>query len=97
MDDALGVGAHESARDLREDLRGLGQRQAFATLEAVEQVFALEQLHHDERLLTFDAVIEDVHDVRAAQLGGGGCFACETLARVFLLRQLGVDQLDGDL
>lgn len=66
-------------------------------IESREEVFAFQELHHDERLIAFDAVIEDLDDVGAAKLRGGRGLAPEALARIFLLGELGIDQLDGDL
>ncbi len=65
--------------------------------EALEEILAVEQLHHDERLIAVDAVIEDLDDVGAAELGGGRRLATEALAGGLLLGQLGVDELDGDV
>ena len=87
----------QRARHLGDDLGRLAQREAAAVGEALEEVLAVEQLHHDEGLVAVDAVVEDLHDVGAAELGGGGRLAPEALARGLLLGELRVDELDRDV
>jgi hypothetical protein len=97
MHDPGGVSASEGATNLRDDLGRLSKRQSAAFVETLEEIFPFEQFHHDERLTFINAVVEDLHDVRAAQLGGGRRFTLETFASVFAFGQLGIDELDGDV
>ena len=55
------------------------------------------QLHHDERLVAVDPVVEDLDHVRAAELRRSRCLATEPLAGRLLLGELGVDELDRDV
>src|SRR4029079_13112751 len=87
----------QGARDLRDDARRLAEREAAALVEAIEEVLAVEGLPHDERLIAVDAVVEHLHDVGAAELRCGRRLAPEALPRVFALRELWIDELDGHL
>ena len=83
VNEARGVRLGERARDLGDDAddvsAGRGDR---AALEAMVEILALEVLHRDVRRAVPDAVIEDLHDVRALELRGGLGFALEALAHV---------------
>ena len=48
MNDAGRVGATECARGLGDDLRGLAERKSPTMGKPLEQVFAVQQLHHDK-------------------------------------------------
>jgi hypothetical protein len=62
--------------------------------EALRQVLALEELHGDVRRASPHAVVEDLHDMRAAELRGGLGLALEAGPQLGRLRGLFVDELD---
>ncbi len=57
----------QAARDLREDRRGDREREPALALEALAHVLALEELHHDVRVVVLHPVVVDLDDVRALQ------------------------------
>jgi len=63
-------------------------------MKALEEVFAVEKLHHDERLIAFDTVVENLHYVSATQLRRSARFTLKSCPRVFLFRELRIDELD---
>src|SRR5262249_2277431 len=62
-------------------------------LEACGEVLAFEELHRDVGDAVAYAVVEDLHDVRAAELGGGLRLALEASADLRERCDLGVDEL----
>ncbi len=98
VDDARLVRAAEGARDVRDHAHGVHVRQPAQLEEPVRERLAVEQLHRDEgdgrRLV--DAVIDDLHDVGAAQRGRGLRLPLEALEHLRLRADLRIDELDGD-
>ncbi len=64
-------------------------------MEAVGQVFPFEELHGDEGHPLADAVVEDLDDVGAAELGGGHRLAIEAGASPGVGGHLGPHELHG--
>ncbi|MFT3772234.1 MAG: hypothetical protein QM820_43080 [Minicystis sp.] len=77
-----------------DDGRG-AQGQAALAAEALAQVLAFEQLHDEVGHVPVDAVIEDLHHVRATQLGGGTGFPGKASAGIGGLGERGAHELDG--
>src|ERR1700683_5675857 len=61
--------------------------------EALAEVLSLEQLHRDVRRVLANAVIEDLHDVRATKLRGRLRLALEARFCLFERRELALDEL----
>ena len=66
VDDPFVVRRRHGGRDGQHDVRGLLERQPPAPLEQLREVFAVEQLHDQERVAGFAADVGDVDDVRVA-------------------------------
>jgi len=64
-------------------------------LQPLTEIFAVEQLHRDVGRPLEDAVIEDLHDVRASERCGRLRFALESRLRLGDLRKLPLDELHG--
>ena len=86
-----------AAQSGRHDAPHVVDRQPAVRANLVLQARAVEQLHHQERVLgLIDVEIEDRDDVRVAEPGAGPALAHESLAgRVAGL--VGADDLDGHL
>ena len=89
----------QRAAHLRDDAQDVVRRQPAQALEALAEVLAVEELHGDVRRPVPDAVIEDLHDVRAAELRRGLGLALEAGLRLGKLGDLALDELDraGDV
>src|SRR5262249_21277926 len=96
MDDAQLLRAAQGLRGLREDRLRLIERDATFAIEAVHEVLAVEELHHDVRQVVVDAVIEDVDDVRALKVKRGLGLELEADAP-FFGGALRIHELDGDV
>ena len=96
MHDAEVLRAPQRLGRLREDDEHLLERDAPALVDAVAEVLADEELHHDVREPVVDPVVLHVDDVRALQQRGGLRLALEADAPVFGLGDLGAHELDGD-
>ena len=77
VDEAGGVRHGEGAADLRGDRGDLARREGALAAEAAVQVLPLEQLHRDVGDAAPHAVVEDLHDVGAPELGRGLGLALE--------------------
>ncbi len=98
VDDAEAVRLAERARRLDEDLGRVLQAERADALDPLAELLAFEELHHDVRdLLAGQAVVEDLNDVRALDLGCGGGLAAEAGDGRGRLDELGRHELDGDL
>src|SRR5262249_31769039 len=96
-EDATLVGAGESTGEVLDDVGGL-QRGERTFAEALGEVFALEELHDDEgQPLGGDAVVQDLDDVGALDLGGGGGLAGEALDGGGVGGKLLAHELDDDV
>ena len=96
MDDAEPVRARQRAAHAGQDLRGSRRGQRAVGREALRERLTLEALHRDVRDALVDAVVEDLHDVHAAQLGRRLRLAMEAREHPFAPSQVRVDELDGD-
>ncbi len=92
--DAHRVGTHQRARHLRHDVVGLAQVEAAFAIEPGTEVLALQVLHHDERHVLPQPVIEHVYDVGRADLRSGARFALEPNPHLFVADLVRIDQLD---
>ena len=99
VDDALLVGLLERVANLLEDLGDVAEREGAGAVQAVGQLLALEELHHQEgRVCLFvDAGGDDLDNVVALDLGGGAGFQDEALADGRVGRELGGHHLEGAL
>ena len=68
VEDPRRVGALHAARHLAQHVGDLGREQRAAALDPSLQALAFEHLHGDEGDRSLDAVIEDLHHVRALEL-----------------------------
>jgi hypothetical protein len=86
VDDPFVVGSRHGCGHGQHDVRGLLERQPPTPFDEARQVFAVEKLHHQERLAGFGADVRHVDRVRVPhprrQLG----LAQETGARVKIRR-----------
>ncbi len=96
MDDATRMGAIERTPHEHQHRHGFPRRQTTSTLEEIAQLFADEELHHQVGHAVFDAGIEHVDDVRAVDDRSDLRLLCEARARLCVLHDLAVHQLDGD-
>ena len=78
VDDAQLVRTVEPPRDLREELRGPRGGEALLPAQAGPQIFTVEKLHDHVRSLAVKAVVVNLHDVRALDLGRRLGLATET-------------------
>ena len=94
VDDAPDVGDAERARDVETDPGRLRRRQAPAPAQTSRQVFALDQLHDQERLAVVRAGLQAGDDVGVAQHGGGQRLPPEAHRDVAVLDRLAPQELD---
>ena len=66
-----GGGRSRGPRRLQPDEGGLRRREPVALVEQVAQAAAAQVLEHEERSVVVLAPVEDPHDVRVVQAGGG--------------------------
>jgi hypothetical protein len=80
VDDPRLVGAGEAAQQLGRDVQRFGELEAAEALDAVAEVFAAQELHHDERQPRLGlSGVEDRDDVGALDGARGLRFALEAL------------------
>ncbi len=96
MNDAGFVGFAHRAQHLLQKAKGFVGAQLALRGDAVSQRLPLQHLHRDERGPLLDAVVEDLHDVRAAQRRGGLGLAQETPQHLFVAGDRRIEQLDRD-
>ncbi len=94
VEDAVGVGVVERARDRLEQADHLPQLDRLA--DAVGQGPALDQLQHEIGGAVVVAVVEDLQDVRVLQPGDGAGLLLEALAIVGLVGEEVGQDLDRD-
>ncbi|MFO0762773.1 MAG: hypothetical protein U0359_40425 [Byssovorax sp.] len=96
VDDPRRVGARHAARSLPDDVRNLRGEQRPAPGDALFQALPFEQLHRHEGDGPVDPVIEDLHHVRALELGGGARLLVEAREQLGRVRSTAhVDELHG--
>src|SRR5262249_17925393 len=94
MNDAEAVRKLERCANRRQKRLDFGQRQAPAFRNLLLETAAVEQLHHEERMvLAIHVEIEDRNDVRVAEAGAGAALAHEAFARTGA-RVLAANDLD---
>jgi hypothetical protein len=69
--DAARVCRREPVEDALRDPRGDVRRQVATLAEHRREVFAVDELHDDERTRVFGSVVEDIDDVRVVERGRG--------------------------
>ena len=83
--------------DKQHDMKRQFNLQIGATGEDVEQVLAVDELHGDV-ILFFDlAEVEDLYDVGVIEAHGNFGFVDEHINELFIIDELGQDELDGKL
>lgn len=91
------MGPGQGAQHLTGHVDGVGHRHAALALQVSAQVFAAEQLHHQERpTVVRRARVEDVDDVRALDHPGGFRFALEASHGVGVFGGVAIEELQGD-
>ena len=93
VNDADSVRARESSRDVRHEPMCRCRVESADALESPRHRFALQEFHRDVRRALPNAVIEHVHDVRAAQLRFDFRFALEARHHLRLPAPLAFDEL----
>ena len=96
MDNALRVRGIEGVGDLNADLQCVINLNA-AAADALLQVLAFEQLHHQERLALILFNLVDGADIRMVQQRGGAGLALKTLQRALVAVELLGQKLGGDV
>lgn len=95
MDDALAVGAVEGVGDLPGVFESLGERKR-ALLQAAEEAFAFQVLHHHVIDVTFAANVVEDADVRVLERRDGAGFAFEALEDVLAPGDVRGENFEGD-
>jgi hypothetical protein len=95
VDDPPPVRLDERAADLTDEPLDRRERHR-ALVDRARERAPLDVLHRDVRDALVDAVVEDLHDVHAAQLGRRLRLAMEAREHPFAPSQVRVDELDGD-
>jgi hypothetical protein len=83
MDDAVGMGKSESAREWDKNVQGIGDRQLLLSLEEVPAGGTLKQFQHDPRQISFISGVtsaEDSNDVRMLEPRESPCFLNNSLS-----------------
>ena len=97
MDHAAGVSVSESACGLIRDPNGLGLVEPNLAVEALFEIFAREQLHHDEESERFVlAGVEDLNDVIALDRGRCARFLLQSPDDLRVVSVDGVHELHSD-
>src|SRR5262249_29174946 len=96
VDEARVVRAAQRLADLSDEVRCFLERQAPAPLEPHAQILSVEELHHEVRDAAVDAVVLDLHDVWALEVGGRACLALEARAELGRARERRIHELHGD-
>ncbi len=97
MDDAALVRRGETRTDLRDDERRARLAHRVLGGERLEEVFALRELHRDERVGPVDAVLVNLDRVRVLEERRGLGLAVEPAEHRRIAGQLAVDDLERDL
>jgi hypothetical protein len=95
--DAESVGLAQAMTSVGKDSRRGAGTQASASSQQVLQVLPLEVLHGDvQAAVVVGSEVEDIDDMRTADLGGGSGFDGEPRTVVVLVSEGGIDELHGD-
>jgi len=94
VDDVDFMGGSQPLGRLRHQLHGLLEGEPLEPPELGVEVVAVQHLHDDEGNIVVDAVVEDLHDVGAAELSDGHGFPLEANPGLALPGQLQLHQLD---
>ena len=97
MDHARPVRGLQRGADFASDPPGFVRRQRALLQEQLVQGPALHQLHAEERAALVLVEIEDPHDAGMIERAGDGHLAAEALGQIAILREVRVEDLDGDL
>ncbi len=90
--DADRVRLGQRAAHFADDLDDLGGGHPADAVEPLAELLAVEQLHGDVRRAVEDAVVEDLHDVRATERCGRLRLALEARLRLGHLRKFAFDE-----
>jgi hypothetical protein len=82
----------ERLADLDEDARDLRRRQPPEPRESPTEILAAQQLHDQVRRPILDAVVLDVHDVRALERSGGARLPLESLDERWCRSEAGIEE-----
>ena len=96
VDDARAVRASQGLAHLRADDPGLPQREAPLAFEAVAEVLAEQQLHHDVGEVLVDAMVEHLDHVGAPEPRRGSRLPRESSAGVRQLGERRAHEFDGN-
>src|SRR5207245_6262075 len=95
VNDAEPVRLGERAANLRDDRVDLARVHPPDARDSLAEVLAVEELHRDVRRAFAYAVVEDLHDVRAAELRRRLRLALEALLRLGHMGELPLDEFYG--
>jgi hypothetical protein len=97
MNDPRGVEVSHGGEDRKDDFERRGQGERLLPFETLGEALPLDELHDQKRRPVLDPEVEDVHDVRMTNLGGGATFPQKAGARDCRLGCIGgegVEHLD---
>ena len=97
MDDPARMRGRQGSRDLGRDASRLPRRQGAGPAYDGREVFAVDELHDDERTGLVLAVVKHRHDVRVVEGSGGLGLVSEPFAEVGVAPVLGPQELDRDV
>jgi hypothetical protein len=96
MDDPRGVRLRQALEDLGDDVHRVGERDAPRTAEALPEVLAAKELHHEVRAAVLRAGVEHRDDVRTLDGAHRPRLAREAADHLLVGGELGIDELDRD-
>ena len=96
VDDPARMRVGERGRDRQRDLGSLGPAED-AVSRDVAEVRSLDELHHEKRGLAVLAVVVEPDDVLVLEGREDACLARESTAKLEILGNPGVEQLDRDV
>ena len=91
------VRARQCSTHLRHDAGCLFERKTPDAFQTVREAFASEHLHHYERNVAVDTVVENLHHVGAPELCRSTRLANKSLAGLFILSDRRINQLHGNV
>ena len=96
VDDPDAMSCRQALGHLHHQLRHPLERHRAVLAKPAVEIFAVQQLHHHERGVVVDAIIEHLDHVRAAHSRDGHGLALESFRRARRCRQAGGHELDGN-
>ena len=97
VDQAGGVGGAEAFDDRIDQGQGQPRRQGALVVDDVAQRVALDVLHHQIGEPAVFALVQDAHDVRVGEPGGGLGFAAQPVQELRVVGQMGMEDLQRDI